>query len=94
MGLTRNQKKQALTHILDVVFDLDKDSPIHKALEENNIRSPFDLILLAMVEYELLEYTDKDVPLKLSKGYVGLLKTFKNYVHFKANNREPIKDKD
>ena len=92
MGLTRNQKKQALAHILDVVFDLDKNSPIHKALEENNIRSPFDLISLAMVEYELLEYTEKDVPLKLSKGHVGLLKTFKNYVHFKANNGEPIED--
>ena len=34
MGLTQNQKKQALAHILDVVFDLDKNSPIHKALEK------------------------------------------------------------
>ena len=42
----------------------------------------------------MLEYTEKDVPLKLSKGHVGLLKTFKNFVHFKANNGEPIEDKD
>ena len=94
MGLTRNQKKQALTHILDVVFDLDNNSPVHKALEENNIRSPFDLMSLAPVEYEMLEYKEEGVPLTLSKGHVGLLKTFKRYVHFKASNGEPIEDED
>ena len=94
MGLTRNQKKQAVAHILDVVFDLDKDSPVHKALEENNITSPFELIQLPPVEYELLEYTDQGAPLKLTKGHVGCLKTFQKFVHFKASKGEPIGDND
>ena len=94
MTLTRQQKKDALDHILETVFDLDKDSIVHKALERNNIWSPFDLMSLSEVEYELLEYEEGGATLTLPRGYAGLLKAFKRYVYYKNADGETLGDDD
>ena len=94
MGLTRQQKMVALNHILEKVFDLDSNSAIHKALEGNMIRSPFDLISLAEVEYEMLEYEEDNGRLTLAKGHVGLLKSFKRFVHYRDHIGQAIEDTD
>ena len=94
MGMTRQQKKLALSHILETVFDLDQDSIVHKSLKLNSIRSPFDLISMSEVEYEMLEYEEEGAKITLPKGYAGLLKAFKRYVHFKQVNGEPIEDSE
>ena len=94
MGLTRQQKKDALKHILEQVFDLDPDSPIQRALELNDIQFPFDLISIAEVEYELLEYEEDGARITTSKGNAGLLKSFKCFVHYKNAQRDPIGDND
>ena len=94
MGLTRQQKKDALKHILENVFDLDPNSPIEQALNFNDIRSPYDLISLSEVEYELMEYKKEGARMTISKGNIGLLKSFKQYVHFKDVKGETINDTD
>ena len=94
MGMTRQQKQAALTHILEGVFDLDPDNVVHKALTRNAIRSPFDLITLAEVEYEMLKYEEGGAILTLPKGHAGLLKAFWRYVHYKDSIGETIQDTD
>jgi len=95
MGLTHQQKQDAIKHILEIVFDLPPDSNVHKAIKQNDILSPFDLVAMPEVEYELLEYKadpkDTDT-IPLSKGNSGLLKSFKKFVLFKASQGAPIED--
>ena len=77
MVLSRAQRQAALIYILEDTFDLDPDSPLHKILAENAITSPFDLLSMRTVEYEVLEYTDnKNVAKSIARGHVGLLKAF------------------
>ena len=81
MPLTREQKKAAMKHLLEVVFDLDPESRLHKALEHNQILSPHDIMSLPHVDYDLLEYAVDDKSTHpIPKGHVGLLKAFRAFV--------------
>lgn len=94
MGLTRQQKRDAIKHILEQVFDQDPDSHLHNALEINGITSPFDLISMNEVEYELLEYEENGSRVPILKGNAGLLKSFKRFVHYRDSIGQAIEDQD
>src|SRR6476659_3230123 len=96
MVLTKQQKVQALTYMLETVLGLDPDSEVHKAITLNQILSPCDLCGLDKSDIEQLEYptATAGVTNKLPKGMIGLLKCFKDYVAHKAAIGQPIKDPD
>ena len=96
MVLTKQQKCQALKYTLETVLGLDPDSEVHKAMKLNQILSPRDLCGLDKNDIDQLEYPDATagVNTTLSKGMIGLLKCFKDYVAHKAAIGQPIKDSD
>ena len=80
MVLSCVQCQAALKHILENVFDLDTGSPLHMAIEQNAITSPFGLVAIKSAEYEKLVYQVNDNPTTLSLGHFNLLKAFQAYV--------------
>ena len=80
MVLSCVQCQAALKHILENVFDLDTGSPLHMAIKQNAITSPFDLVAIKSVEYEKLAYQVNDKTTTLSLGHFNLLKAFQAYV--------------
>ena len=93
MGLTRTEKKAAVKHILEMVFDQDPDSPLHKAFIHAGIASPYDLIAMDDDDLDMLQYLDSlDNLVVLLQGNAGLLKAFKAFVMHHANTGNPISD--
>ena len=75
-----------MTYMLDTVLGLEPDSEVHKALTLNQILSPHNLCGLDKNDIEQLEYSTATAGVndKLSKGMIGLLKCFKEYVAHKS----------
>ena len=94
MTLTRQKKKAAIKHLLETVFDLDSNSPIQLALEQNGLSSPHDIVSLNDVEFELLMYKPAGATeaIPLQKGHASCLKAFKALVVHKAATGNPIDD--
>ena len=93
MTLTRTQKEAATKHLLEVVFDEDPDSSLHKAFAYNKIKCPPDLIMLGDDTIDMLQYQETDKTLKLlSPVEIALLKCFKAFVFFKDQSGTPIDD--
>ena len=74
MVLSHVQCEAALQHILENVFDLDPDSPLHKAFKYNSISSPNDLIAIQVMKYEILEYPVNNKLKIISRGHANLLR--------------------
>ena len=96
MVLTKAQKKDAVTYLLETVFQLEPDSNIHKAFEHNSLLSPHDLCGLDISIIENLEYPTDTAgnTAVLPKGNIGLLKCFKAYVTYHSLSGSPITDSD
>ena len=93
MVLSRAQKKAAVKHILEVVFDLAVDSLLHQSFALNSIDSPIDLVALSDNDLDRLDYhTDDGSSKSLPPGDIGLLKAFKLYVVFRNSSTNPIND--
>ena len=94
MVLSRAQCAAIMTHILETVFDEDPDSNLHKSMKHNGIKSPIDLCAEDEVQLDLYDYpTDvKGVTARLSRGNIGLLKSFKRFVAYKTAMGTPIDD--
>ena len=93
MVLTRSEKQSALKHVLEVVFQQTANSNLHKTLQEADILSPHDICSLPDDELDMLQYTnDQGTLVPLSRGNIGLLKTFKAFVAFSGDNHNPIND--
>ena len=65
---------------MENVFDLDTGSPLHMAIEQNAIISPFDLVAIKSAEYEKLVYQVNDNPTTLFCRHFNLLKAFQAYI--------------
>jgi hypothetical protein len=83
-----------MDHILENVFDLSPDSPLHKALDSNMYVAPEDFLMEKDKDLEDLNYQDGGKSVKLQKGGVGLLKTFKQFVAYHNNQGQPIGEND
>ena len=93
MVLTRSEKQSALKHVLEVVFQQTANSNLHKTLQEADILSPHDICSLPDDELDMLQYTnDQGTLVPLSRGNIGLLKTFKAFVASSGDNHDPIND--
>jgi hypothetical protein len=93
MVLTRNEAKIAFTHILQVVFSRAAGTPLHLALEEEDIDNIFELINLDAPTINSLQYTDSNNNNAITNIRTGdkmLLKCFLNYVGFRHNEGNPL----
>ena len=94
MVLSRAQCAAIMTHILENVFDKDPDSSLHKSMKHNGIESPIDLCAEDEDQLDQYQYpTDIQGGLAtLSRGNIGLLKSFKCFVAYKTAMGTPIDD--
>src|SRR5688572_1692533 len=89
-----SKAQQIMDHILETVFGLPPDSPLHKTLEYNMYAAPEDFLMETDEDLEDLTYQEDGKPVKLLKGGVGLLKTFKKFVAFRNNSAQPVGEND
>ena len=76
----------AMQHILEVVFALPVDSPLHRAMEANMYTNPEDLLMEDNDTLDNLTFKGDDKKLaKIPKGGAGLLKALKQYVAHQLN---------
>ena len=94
MVLSRAQCAAIMTHILENVFDEDPDSDLHKSMKHNGIKSPIDLCSEDEDQLDNYEYptATAGVNAKLTRGNIGLLKSFKRFVAYKTATGQPIDD--
>ena len=78
--------KIAIKHILNIVFALQANSALHKALLHNVYTIPEDFLMEKDEDFDELEYPDDQGNLQwIPKGHTGLLKTFKQFIAYKSN---------
>ncbi|HEY9706731.1 MAG TPA: hypothetical protein V6D48_00855, partial [Oculatellaceae cyanobacterium] len=95
MVLSCAQLTEIMKYIVEDILFQQPDSNIKRALESNDIDSPFDLCMLDDEDIADLQYSDDNSDLQhLSKGNVGLLKAFKSFVIHQENIGTPIQDTD
>jgi hypothetical protein len=95
MVLSRAQRADIMTHILENIFDQDPDSNLHKSLKHNGILSPHDLCAEDEAQFDGYKYpTDTKKLDTLTRGSIGLLKSFKRFVAHKTALGQPIGDTD
>src|SRR6187549_3534209 len=95
MVLSRAQRADIMTHILENIFDQDPDSPLHKSLQHNGILSPHDLCAEDETQFDGYKYpTDAKKLDTLTRGSIGLLKSFKRFVAHRTTLGQPIGNPD
>ena len=70
-GSTRQAKKDILNRVFKDILDLDDDSNLHKACEQDNVGSIDALLIFTPVEIADLTYLVSNVKTKISKGHAG-----------------------
>ena len=79
--------KPTMVDLLDIVFALESDSPLHHALYHRRYNHPKDLCMMSLNEIKSLTYTgDNGDLLTISSAYVDLLKAFKEFVIYQNTN--------
>ena len=92
---TTQSTKMALEHILDVIFSLQADSALHKALSHNAYTIPEDFLMEKDKDLDDLEYPDdQSISQRIPKGHAGLLKMFKQFIAYKSNQGATLSDDD
>ena len=77
MSLIRTEKKEALKHVLENVFQLEPDSEIHKALAHHTILDPHDLASQEEDTYwQIMFVNKKGTTIGLGLGDIGQLHQF------------------
>jgi hypothetical protein len=85
----------AVKHILEVVFALPLDSPLHRAMEANMYTNSEDILMEANDVIDDLTFKGDDKKLiKIPKGGAGLLKTLKQFVAHQQNQGTPLSPSD
>ena len=80
-----------MDHVLQTVFDLPPDSDLEKILSHNGYRQPTDFVIEKDETLDGLAYpNDAKAMVKIKKGDAGLLKSFKRYVAFQAQQGTPF----
>src|SRR6476660_5766354 len=94
MVLSRAQCAAIMTHILEQVLDQDPDSNLHKSMTLNGIKSPIDLCGEDEDQLDKYEYPTgtQGVNALLTRGEIGLLKSFKRFIAYKATIGQVIDD--
>src|SRR5687768_1790800 len=94
MVLSRAQCAAIMTHILEDLFDHDPDSNLPKAMTHNGIKSPIDLCAEDEAQLDGYRYPNGKpaVITILSRGEIGLLKSFKRFVAYRTAMGQPIHD--
>ena len=87
--------KTALEHILDIIFALQADSALHKALSHNAYTILENFLMKNDEGHDALEDpNDKGNLHQIPKGHAGLLKTFKQFITHKSNQGATFNDDD
>ena len=88
---TWTKKQLIIDHILQVVFDLPPDSDLEKILIHNGYHQPTDFVIEKDETLDGLAYpNDAKAMVKIMKGDAGLLKSFKHYAAFQAQQGTPF----
>jgi hypothetical protein len=91
--LTREQGKNALTHIVSTVFQLRVDSLLSRALDKDGVIVADDFLTLSDNEIESLTYDDEQgTETTLPRSFKMLLRIFQRYYDHLDNKGEPIGD--
>ena len=88
MPLTRQQKKNAMKHILENVFDFDEGSNLHRVFAKAAVTQPADILCMPGDAARTLKYKDDDGNIQqIQAGHVGLIIMFQQFVsHYQSNN--------
>ncbi|KAG7338518.1 hypothetical protein IV203_009103 [Nitzschia inconspicua] len=96
MPLTKNQKAQALEHILTNVFDLEAKNPLREALRDYGIAGIYDLIILEKEDLTNLTYLDEVDGVQqrnlVPRGTARLFIILKDFLRYKVAMGEPVDD--
>lgn len=85
----------AMQHILEVVFALPVDSPLHRVMVGNMYTTPEDFLMERDDTIDDLTFKGDDQKLtKIPKGGAGLLKTLKQFVAHQQNQGIPFGPSD
>ena len=84
MSATYQHKfEPSLYYLLDHVFVLDSDSPLHQALHHERFSCPEDFCMMSFEEFNALTYPGIDgTLLTIPSEYADLLKAFKQFVSY------------
>ena len=88
MPLTRQQKKNAMKHILENVFDFDEGSNLHRVFAKAAVTQPADILCMPGDAARTLKYKDDDGNIQqIQAGHVGLIIMFQHFVsHYQSHN--------
>jgi hypothetical protein len=89
MVTTRDQAAQNTQQIIRDVFNLGANSPLEKALTENDLLDVTDWTMLTVANLESLTYTDNGAKKHLSLGQWNKICQFQMYVLNERAKRSP-----
>jgi hypothetical protein len=96
MVLTRAELKEALTHVLKNVFDLEDDSPLSKALSKGSLEG-LEIVDIVNLPFEVIDKVtyidDQGDERTLPLHYTILLHVFKSYFLHRRAQGNPIGEK-
>jgi hypothetical protein len=93
MVLTRAEGKDALTHVIKNVFQLEDDNPLSRALSKDDLLDIADVVSLPFEHIGNLTYIDdQGDERKLVRRYTITLHLFKSYCIHRRNQGNPIGD--
>ena len=85
------KKQLIMDHILHTVFEQSPDSELEKILIHNGYWQPTDFIIKMDATLDGLAYpNDAKAMVKIMKGDAGLLKSFKRYAAYHAQQGTPF----
>ena len=75
--LTKAKKREISLHVLENIFEEDKDSELHKIAAHNKIKSVLDILTMDNSAMMMLQYQDEQkAAVNITKGDAGLLRSF------------------
>src|SRR5687767_10007925 len=81
-----------LEHVLQIVLKQPAGSPLHQALDHNGYGEPADFMTETDKDIDELKYPKDKKLVVIAKGHAGMLKSFKNYVAYLAQQGTPVID--
>jgi hypothetical protein len=96
VAITKSQAKDVLKLILTNILEDDEDDrttgPIQLALHKAKVKGILGLNSMASAALETLSYNDATTKVNtpLKKGEIGLLRTFRAFIFYRASLGEPI----
>jgi hypothetical protein len=89
--LTREQGKNALTHLVSIVFQLGTDNPSSKAIDKDGVIIADDILALSENEIESLTYNDdQGIETTLPRSFKMQIWIFQQYYDHRDNEGNAI----